>query len=52
MLQARAHGADLARGLTPELPVAHPLLAVPVLQTYAAAGVTLAIRLIRRRLLN
>jgi len=47
-----AHGADLARGLTLGIPIAHPVLAVLVLLIYAAGGVLLAIRLIKRRLLN
>lgn len=47
-----AHGADLARGLTLGLPIAHPVLAVMVLLTYATAGVLVAIALIKRRLLN
>jgi lipooligosaccharide transport system permease protein len=47
-----ARGADLARGLTLGLPVAHPLLDVLVLCAYAAGGVLVAVGLIRRRLLT
>ena len=47
-----ARGADLARGLTLDLPVAHPWMDVLVLCAYAAGGVLVAVRLIRRRLLN
>ena len=47
-----ARGADLARGLTLGLPVAHPWLDVLVLCAYAAGGVWVAVRLIRRRLLT
>ncbi len=47
-----AHGADLARGLTLGQPMAHPWLSVGVLVAYAVIGVSLAIRLIKRRLLN
>ena len=47
-----AHGADLARGLTLGRPMAHPWLDVLVLCAYAAGGVWVAVRLIRRRLLN
>jgi lipooligosaccharide transport system permease protein len=47
-----AHGADLARALTLGVPMAHPLLSVGVLLAYATMGVLLAIRLIKRRLLN
>jgi len=47
-----AHGADLARGLTLGLPMAHPLLDVAVLMVYALAGVSVAVTLIRRRLLR
>jgi len=47
-----ARGADLARGLTLGLPVAHPWLDVLVLCAYAAGGVWVAVQLIRRRLLT
>jgi lipooligosaccharide transport system permease protein len=47
-----AHGADLARALTLGLPIAHPLVSWLVLMAYAAVGVTLAVWLIKRRLLN
>jgi lipooligosaccharide transport system permease protein len=46
------HGVELARGLTLGLPVDNPLLDVAVLLVYAAAGVTLAIVLIQRRLMK
>ena len=47
-----AHGADLARGLTLGLPMAHPLTDLMVLGGYAVGGLALAIRLIGRRLLK
>jgi lipooligosaccharide transport system permease protein len=47
-----AHGADLARALTLGLPIAHPVRSWLVLAAYAAAGIVLAIRLIKRRLLS
>ena len=47
-----AHGADLARGLTLGLPMAHPVRDLLVLVGYALGSVLLAIRLIGRRLLK
>lgn len=47
-----AHGADLARGLTLGLPIAHPLVDLLVLTGYALGSVLLATRLIGRRLLK
>jgi lipooligosaccharide transport system permease protein len=47
-----AHGADLARGLTLGLPIAHPFIDLAVLSGYALGGVLLAIHLIGRRLLK
>ena len=47
-----SYGADLARALTLGLPMAHPWLDVLVLCGYAAGGVLIASRLIRRRLLT
>ena len=47
-----AHGADLARGLTLGMPIAHPLTDVLVLAAYAGLSVWCALGLIRRRLLK
>jgi lipooligosaccharide transport system permease protein len=47
-----AHGADLARGLTLGLTIAHPWVDVAVLLAYAVASVLIAVRLIERRLLK
>lgn len=46
------HGADLARGLTLGVPMAHPWLDALVLGVYATCGVSLSVRLINRRLLK
>jgi lipooligosaccharide transport system permease protein len=46
------HGADLARGITLGMPMAHPLLDVLVLVAYATCGVSVSVLLIRRRLLK
>ncbi len=46
------HGADLARGITLGMPMAHPWLDVLVLAAYATCGVSLAVRLVERRLLK
>jgi lipooligosaccharide transport system permease protein len=46
------HATSLARALTLGLPITHPLVDLAVLVAYAAAGVGLAIVLIRRRLMK
>ena len=47
-----AHGADLARGLTLGMPIAHPLVDVAVLVAYAGVSLLVAVRLISARLLK
>ena len=46
------HGADLARGLTLGMTMVHPWLDVLVLAAYATGGLSLAVLLVRRRLLK